>query len=291
MRRLTVVLALLLLPIVSVAAIHSPALASTGHGCASPVPPGVTGAVSMPAAPDVVMFNEILTSPHSTWNCSESSAYFGPYDSWIEFYNTQNQSYNLYAAHATIDTGPNTNSYIFPLGASIPAHGYLVIFPDLRGLTMPGNTPFTLRLIESNVVIDQATVPVLGFDQSYARMPDGGSSWQVSSQPTIDASNTSLITPTAGAAPGSSATVQAVAFGTQPAWNKMQPTPTPTQQLTLAASPSPAATFSAPSNSPAPTPTSGLDLPRRVILTLLIIALSGVLLWWWRSSRASKEKS
>src|SRR5580700_10528592 len=106
-------------------------LAATGHGCAPATPPGIPGSPApAPAVASVIVINEVLFSPHSTWNCSETSGtYFTTTDSWIELYNTQNQPYNLYSAHAYIDSGPNTNFYIFPFAASIAAHGYLVVFP------------------------------------------------------------------------------------------------------------------------------------------------------------------
>lgn len=291
MRRNVVVLALLCLFVLSIAGIHSSMLAATGgHGCAPPVPPGIPNTVPAPAAPSVVVFNEMLTTPHSTWNCSESGVYFLTTDSWIELYNTQNQSYNLYAARAYIDSGPNTNAFTFPFNASIAAHSYLVVFPYTNSSFFATKTS-TLRLIISNVVIDQVLVPTLGQDQSYARMPDGSSTWQVTSLPTIDASNASLTTPTAGTLPGtpvsSPVSSPAVAFGTQPSWNKLL-MPTPTLQLTLATSPTPAASTVA--NSTAPATNTGLGLFRQIILTLLLAGLGGALLWWWRSSRPPKEK-
>jgi len=267
----------------SIGIFHAPALAATsGHGCASPVPPGIPGSPApAPAASGVVVFNEILLSPHSTWNCSEGSGtYFAASDSWIEFYNTQNEPYNLYSAHAYFDSGPSTNPYYFPFAASIAAHGYLVVFPFMN-VSFYATKTATLRLIISNVVIDQVTVPTLGPDQSYARISDGAPSWEISSTPTIDASNTSLITPTAGVSGGTPSATQVIASGTQPAWKKLL-MPTPTSQLVLVSSPAPTTTAPLQANSIAPTTSSSLSLTQQIILTLLIIALGVTLFWGWR---------
>jgi len=231
------------------------------------------------------VFNEVLLTPHSTWNCSESSGtYFAASDSWIEFYNTQNEPYNLYTAHATIDSGPNTNQYYFPFAASIAAHSYLVIFPYLNNSDFVITKTPTFRLVISSIVIDQVTVPTLGPDQSYARTSDGAPSWEITSTPTIDASNTSLITPTAGVSgvsPGTPSATQVIASGTQPAWKKLL-MPTPTSQLVLVASPATVATAASQANSIGPTSSSGLSLTQQIILTLLISALGVTLLLGWR---------
>ena len=294
MRRFVVGFVLLCLCAFSISAgiFYTPVLASTGgHGCASPVPPGVPGSPApAPAAPGIIVINEVLLAPHSTWNCSETSGtYFAASDSWIEFYNTQNDPYNLYTAHATIDSGPNTNPYYFPFAASIAAHGYLVVFPYVNGSFSATKTS-AFRLLISNVVIDQVTVPALGPDQSYARTSDGAPTWEITSTPTIDASNTSLITPTAaGALPGTPSATQAIASGTQPAWNKLL-MPTPTSQLVLAASPATVATASSQANSTGPTASSSLTLSQQIILTLLIIALGVTLSLGWRVFGPPKER-
>ena len=263
-----------------------------GHGCAPLVPPGIPGSPApAPATSGIIVINEVLLVPHSTWNCSETGSYFSTADAWIELYNTQNQAFNLYAAHALLDSGPNTNTYSFSFGAAIAAHGYLVVFPRTSSAFASSETA-TLRLVIPNVVVDQVTVPSLGPDQSYTRTSDGASSWEITSAPTIDASNTSLqVTPTAissstgPAGPGGTGSTRTTSGsinsdhkvlidGVQPQWNKLQfplSTPTPainTAPTTLSSTPSPA--------------NSGPDLPRRIVLTLLVIALAVTLFWCWK---------
>ena len=261
-----------------------------GHGCAPLVPPGIPGSPApAPAASGIIVINEVLLVPHSTWNCSETGSYFSTTDAWIELYNTQNQAFNLYAAHALIDSGPNTNTYSFSFGAAIAAHGYLVVFPRTSSAFASSETA-TLRLVIPNVVVDQVTVPPLGPDQSYARTFDGASSWGITSAPTIDASNTLLqVTPTAiisstgpGATGGTRTTSGSISDdhkvlidGVQPQWNRLQfPSTTPTASVDLHPT-----TLTTPTPSPA---NSGFDLTRHIVLTALVIALALTLFWCWK---------
>ena len=159
------------------------------HGCAPLAPPTVPGTpVSPPATPGIIVINELLNNPASTWNCSEPAGTSSlSTDSWVELYNPQNQPFNLYIAHTSLDAGPNTFTFTFPFGAAIAAHSYLVVFPDRYiGLLNAGNN---LRLTIGGTEIDQVSVPALAPDTSYARIPNGSASWQITTNPTIDASN------------------------------------------------------------------------------------------------------
>lgn len=287
-----------------------PGTSTTGHGCASPTPPGISGNPA-PATSGIIDINEVLLNPHSTWNCTENGTYFTTTDSWVELYNTQNVPYNLYAAHAVLDSGPSTNAYYFPLDASIAAHGYLVLFPRTNSSFVATETS-TLRLVINSVSVDQTTILTLGPDQSYARTTDGASSWEISTTPTIDASNTSLQpTPTAtpttplptptstststrgrstgsesiGTSSGttnnttsnSSHTPKTLVNGTQPQWGNMQ---------LATVSSTPVATLSPTTlSSSRQASTTGLDLPRRIALTVMVIVLASALFWCWRVFR------
>jgi hypothetical protein len=270
--------------------ITTPAVSDTGgHGCAPPVPPPITGSLA-PAKIGLIVINEILLVPHSTWNCSEKGTYFLNSDTWLELYNPQNQAFNLYNSHFAIDSGPTTNSFYFPFGASIAAHGFLVVFPRTNA-SFANTMTSTLRLTVNSTVIDQVNVPSLGPDQSYARTADGALSWYITPMPTIDASNSSLtLTPTpstttsqqgSGNYPGSTSTPGpgnkiTLINGKQPQWHQLQlPAPVSTAPITQNI---PSSTLS----SPSPTTNSPLDLPRRIGLTILALAIALTLYWCWR---------
>ncbi len=261
--------------------------ASTGHNCAPNIPPAVPGPLGMPSStPGTLFINEVLLVPHSIWNCSESGGYFSTRDAWVEIYNPQSQPLNLYAAHTFIDTGSNTNTYYLPFGAAIAAYGFLVLFPFYNPNFRPG-VSMTFRLIIGTTVIDQVIVPTLGPDQSYARTSDGGPNWQITATPTIDASNGSAqptppISSGGGGVSGTStpdASQSAIANGTQPAWSKLQLPVTPSTSVAPITSNSvPPTTLITPGSSNS----GGLDTPRRIALTCIVIALIVVLFICWK---------
>ena len=255
-------------------AISAPVYASApAHGCAPTTPPPVPGSlVTPPATAGIVVINEILNNPDSTWNCTEPTGSFAlTTDSWVELYNPQNQPFNLYAARASLDDGPGAPAFHFPFGAAIAAHGFFVVFPDSYSGMLNGNN---LRLTFAGATIDQVSPPALPADNSYARIPDGSPNWQITNQPTIDASNlpstTATPTPATTNTTGSSSsngTTPTLVTGKQPGWDKLQlpageTAATPTTNAPLATSPvaTPAA--------------SAWDVPRRIILTVLVVGLA-----------------
>jgi hypothetical protein len=263
---------------------HTSHASSAGiHGCASPIPPPIPGSpVPAPAIPGRLLINEALSTPGSTWNCSEPNKTFSlSGDSWVELYNPQSQPYNLYAAHASFDTGPNTLPYYLPSGAAIAPHGYLVIFPAVYSGTRIIQAD--LRLIIAGVTIDQVNIPTLTTDQSFARIPDGSNFWRITNTPTIDTSNTSSQVIPAGSSPnqgtggfGNATPTSAPITGTQTVWSTLQ-LPTPVATAISASNP----TLTAVSTSTTSV-NDGWDTPRRILLTTLAVALALMLFWCWR---------
>ena len=272
----------------SVQSFHS---LKSAHGCAPSIPPAVPGSPApAPATPGIILINEVLLVPHTVWNCSEpATAHPTINDAWIELYNSQNQPFNLYDSRATIDGGPNSPPYYFPLGATIGPNGFLVLFPGVLFSSFFPGTPSpetTLRLVIGGVTIDQVTVPTLTPDQSYARIPDGGSTWELTGTPTIDASNGGSQTSTSSSAGGSGGSgsgtgSQALASGTQPAWSSLAlPGSSPTASSSDTTSQDNSSqTFSSSPTSSAP---AASDVPRRILLTVLVVALGLMLFWCWR---------
>ena len=261
-------------------------LSASNHGCASPNPPPIPGSpATAPAIPGWLLINEVLLTPNSTWNCSEPNRTFTPGgDSWVELYNPRSQPYNLYAAHASFDTGPNTLASYLPLGAAIAPHGYLVLFPSaiIGTLVIHAN----LRLVIAGVTIDQVKVPALPADQSFARIPDGSNFWRITNTPTIDSSNmASQVNPTATSSNqgsggfGNATPTSAPITGTQTVWSNLQ-LPTPVD--TAASSAKPMLTTVSASSTPV---NDRWDTPRRILLTTLAVLLALLLFWCWRLFR------
>ncbi|MGH2478798.1 MAG: hypothetical protein ACRDHW_03980 [Ktedonobacteraceae bacterium] len=268
------------------------------HGCAPNTPPPVAGTpVSPPATSGSVWVNEVLSNPKTNWNCSDPSGSFSPgTDSWIELYNPQSEALNLYAVHAEISLDSGTNWYTLPFGSAIAPGGFLVVFP-LEGVASPPSAwSVVLAFASLNSIIDQANIPALLPDQSYARVPDGSANWQPVGAPTIDASNNASnqpITATATKTPaptktskpprgsgsaGSTGVTPPANTGTQPAGNQLQLPPTVTS---ISQTPGAAAT-PASGQSLASASTTSLDIWHIVMLIALLLLFGGSLTWCWR---------
>lgn len=294
--RLSFVVALLVLALLSCL----PALplhAAGSHACAPSIPPPVPGPlVPAPATLGIVMINEVLYAPATVWNCLDQGSPSYRTDSWVELYNTTGQSLDLSASHASFSSDTSPYPYYFPINSAIAAHGYLVLFPDGGPALLSSGATLSFNI--SGVSIDQLTIPSLAPDQSYSRVPDGSNTWQISLAPTIDASNTApKRTPTPTRTPSSnrggsgsgsggyeggtgySGSTPTLANGTQIAWNKVQlPTSVPIST----------ATVNVPLTVSSPPPANNLsDTPRRILLTILVVALALMLFWCWRLFRPS----
>jgi hypothetical protein len=274
----------------------STVFSATGHGCAPGTPPPVAGTLAQPeAAPHIIFINEVLPAPSSIWSCSEQGSNSAKNNAWVELYNPQDKAFDLYAGHSSLDSGPNTTPFYLPVGAALAAHSFLVIFPPISMFAQLSSAAgsSTLRLLIESTLVDQVTLIPLLSDTSYARMPDGGDTWQVTDTPTIDASNippTPTPTPTrtpkpssvktaskktssqktstqksTGTLDGTTSDTSNQTAGTQPAWNTLSVPPT-TSSISDT-------TTQGNISNPAPQATDTGDLPRKVLLTSLAAAL------------------
>jgi hypothetical protein len=272
-------------------------------------------ATPQPSSASIVI-NEVLLLPIqaplycTTPFTTQAQAPQLPAGPWIELYNTLTQPLQL--VHASLDSGPNTNAFTLT-NTSIPAQSFIVAFPSTNNAFISTFTS-TLRLMLNGSVLDQIVLPIssLTQDTSYARIPDGSSSWQITPNPsqttttTIGQSNNPIIakatpqpqktstviakqksatkTPTSNqtskqtqqssSTASNTSTIKPQVTQVQPNWKlvrlptqiaKSTPTATPT-------SPNIANTILSP-NAP--------DLPKKIIASLLVIALAFVL-WWCR---------
>lgn len=287
--------------------------------CAPLLPPAPPGPLQLPPTKAGTLFiNEVLPLSNHTWDCSEVGTVKQKHNMWIELYNPQNQAFNLSAIHAAFDTGVGTGRMYLSPGTAIAAHGFFVVFPELGAIFSQTKTSL-VRLLFNGVAIDQVLVPPsLGYDQSYARIPDGGKDWRVTSTPTIDASNTPpAITPTptrsptatktgggiqqsaAGSSTVSSSTVGSSSSGTtevapqnadgqptpsdgvQPAWSGLQ-MPSASASSPVATAPTDIAPAMTPAAPTGPAADTGADVPRKVLFSSLAVVLAGVLFLCWR---------
>jgi CotH protein/chitobiase/beta-hexosaminidase-like protein/lamin tail-like protein len=117
---------------------------------------------------------------------------------WVEIFNFGPDAADL-TGLALSDDPANPAKWLFPLGSSIPAGQYAIIWcddHDLVGLAM--HTNFRLSSAGEDVVLwatgtgsalDQIAFPALDTDESYARLPDLGATWAATTIPTPGAIN------------------------------------------------------------------------------------------------------
>lgn len=285
----------------SLFALTSPVSGAQQHGCAPDAPPPVASPAPAQALPGEVLINEILSQPKSRWNCSESSGVFSAAtDSWIELYNPQTQPLDLYAARAELSLNGGSTSTLLPFGSAIAPQSFLVIFPlEHQAVASPASWNIILSI--DSIIIDQVAVPQLQQDQSYARVPDGSTTWLYAGNPTIDSSNNSTdqpITPTPTKTPAGTktpvstataqaqATIQPASVGTQPAWGQVQfpsdPTPTPS---TITATDPSTQLLSQPQGPPVAA-NNGPGGGAIALIIFFVLLLLGALFWCWRLFRA-----
>lgn len=274
--------------------ITSPVHSASKHGCAPPNPPPLSNPISAPPTVGSVLINEALSQPHSTWNCSEpAGTYSQQEDSWIELYNPGSHALNLYASRAEISLDDGTTWYYLPFDSDIAPGSFLVVFPEENQINL-SSTWLVLLDIE-NITVDQAAIPTLQPDQSFARVPDGAQNWQFVGQPTIDASNDSSsqpVTPTPTKTPkttvptgsGIGGASTPADSGTQPAWGGVQLPANATATAATSTDP-PTQLLSQQQSTPA-SQSSGPDGGAIALIIALILLFLGALVWCWRLFRA-----
>lgn len=141
-----------------------------------------------------VVFNEVLPFPYFKWNCDSQTSPNLLLDTWVELYNLTGQPLDLYK-HICVDTGSSTAVACLPIDSIIPAHSFFTFFPYLINNNFLIKGDSDLRLLLDGVPIDQVHIPVLPRDVSYARLPDGTGKWQPDTNPTINASNAIMTSP------------------------------------------------------------------------------------------------
>lgn len=277
-----------------------PAQSASTHECAPDTPPPLPVTPIVPQAKaGIIQINEVLSNPASAWNCSATTGTVSPTaNSWVELYNPQSEPFNLYPTHTQISLDNGANWYQLPFGTSIAANGFLVLFPEEK---VPTPSAWDILLTMGTTLIDALQPPALLPDQSYARIPNGATTWSISGQPTIGGSNAaaSQATPSAtapapkstptgqpappGNSPGDGTVNNPPGVGTQPIWGSVQlptgatPSPTP-GALDTAASSAPLLSQQLQSQPHK----SGLDGWHMVGICALALLLLASLIYCWR---------
>ncbi len=142
------------------------------------VTPGGTNDAVWPAVPITV--NEVLADNTKTLLNPAS----GKYDDWFELYNAGSNAVNLGGYFLTDDLG-NPDEFVIPVGRTIPAHGFLLVWADnlSKSNQVSGDLHVDFKLAKdgqdiglfapSGALVDGLGYGLQATDVSVGRYPDG----------------------------------------------------------------------------------------------------------------------
>jgi hypothetical protein len=144
--------------------------------------PAVTQTV---VAPTIIKMNEIYSRGTTT----------DP--DWIEIYNGGTTSTDIggYKIYDSGGQGGTKSKMVIPTGTVIPAGGYYVVVTDISTTVDPSGFGLSSSGEEvwledkSGTVIDDVVFPAMETTQTYSRIPNGGSTWALTSNLTKGAAN------------------------------------------------------------------------------------------------------
>ncbi|MBI4672491.1 MAG: lamin tail domain-containing protein [Chloroflexi bacterium] len=132
-----------------------------------------------------IFVNEFLPAPYKDWNHDKV---LDAGDEWIELYNASNQVVDL-SGWQVDDAKSGSSPYVIPDGATIDAHGFMLLFASATTIGL-NNDGDTVRLLHpDDTIADKYKYAPIETNASYARNPDGGADWRTNCIPTPGARN------------------------------------------------------------------------------------------------------
>ncbi|TFG29979.1 lamin tail domain-containing protein, partial [Candidatus Thorarchaeota archaeon] len=128
---------------------------------------------------DSVLINEFLPDPYTLYT-----------EEWIELYNPLDETVNVSGYVIDDITTGGTGPYTIPLGTTIPAFGFLVLYQSVTGVGL-NNAGDTVNYLKPDgvTVLDSYTYSSSADDISYGRETDGASTWITFDVPTPGTTN------------------------------------------------------------------------------------------------------
>ena len=130
-----------------------------------------------------ITINEFMASNDSLSGLADAN---GDFDDWIELYNNTNEEVDLSNTYLT-DNVTKPRKWNFPIGAKIPANGFLIVWADKDTDSDEFHANFKLAkaggfimLMDDNLVLDSLTYDTQETNISYARIPNGLGDFEVS---------------------------------------------------------------------------------------------------------------
>ena len=152
----------------------------------------IAAALLLPQKPTMPVFSEIMTSNHAAFDHPE----YGTVD-WVEIYNPSDADIDL-SGYGFSNEIKRTFRYTFPEGTVLKSGGYLLLYctggteqsdadPYCTGFNLSAKGEDLYLVNPNNVEADEANVPALEADTSYARTETG--EFAVTSVPTPGEAN------------------------------------------------------------------------------------------------------
>ncbi len=143
---------------------------------------------------------QVVVNEYSCANLSQYADNYNKYEDWIELYNASDLSVNI-GGHYLSDDEDEPKKWQFPPNVSIPAKGYLVVYPSGRNentsvlhtnfkLSQTKNNPEHIVFSKPNgQIINDVEIVTTKLHQSVGRLTDGSAEWRVFTQTSLGAAN------------------------------------------------------------------------------------------------------
>ena len=148
---------------------------------------------------------QVLINEYSAANWNQFLDNYDKHEDWVELYNQSGSSADISGLYLT-DNPDNLQKWKIPSGAIIPPKGFFRIWLSGRDVADPDNYHANFKLTQTagkteelvisnsqGNIIDQVKLKVTQNQQSVGRKTDGALEWWIFTQPTIGASNNSVL--------------------------------------------------------------------------------------------------
>lgn len=140
-----------------------------------------------------VVINELMAQNNSTITDE-----VGEFEDWVELYNNMSYPVDLSGFYLS-DNTTNLTKWQFPVGTTIPANGYLIVWADDEAIDGVLHAAWKLSATGESVtlanpaqgIIDQVVFNAQTVDMGYARVPNGTGNFVIQA-PTFNANNSPL---------------------------------------------------------------------------------------------------
>lgn len=145
---------------------------------------------------------QIVVNEYSCANWRQFLDHYGKTEDWVELYNTSASPFDISGFHLS-DNKNKPLKWTFPANSVVPANGYLLVWCSGRNLKDPSgalHTNFKFTQTKDNPerivfsapngnILQDIKIEKTQEEQSWARVPDGSSTWFISAAPTPGAGN------------------------------------------------------------------------------------------------------